>query len=211
MPRSTIVTEEEAIEAIQKTGGRIPPAADLLGISIATFYNYLERWEGLSAALDEARSEWDQKLVTRAEYALAEAVRSGLSWAVRFVLTTKAKDQYSTSPETAIALGVNVAVDNRRPSPEEDAKRIAEVLAIVEEQRLALDAPPQDFYGGAADSDHEAKALPAPGPEADDEPGILDDWSKVQPPPKKRAPVGSKERPYRNSWSGTPSRVQGRR
>lgn len=70
------------IEALIKTRGQQTIAADYLGISRKTLYDYRQRWP----EIDEEIDTWRQRRLDRAEFKLDDAIENGESWAIMFFL-----------------------------------------------------------------------------------------------------------------------------
>jgi len=80
-------TAAQIIEALKATKGMVYLAADRLGCSHQTVYNYIERYPTI-------KNEWDAqngKMGDTAELKLYQAIINGEPWAVAFYLKTKGK------------------------------------------------------------------------------------------------------------------------
>jgi hypothetical protein len=80
-------TAAQIIEALKATKGMVYLAADKLGCSHQTVYNYIERYPTV-------KTEWDSqngKMGDTAELKLYQAIINGEPWAVAFYLKTKGK------------------------------------------------------------------------------------------------------------------------
>ena len=92
-------TKREVVEAIDGTFGVVSVASKRLGVTRATFYNYLERYK-LSDMLREERD----KLVDMAEAKIAKLVSDGDFRAVQMVLERMGRDRgWGAQQEVAIS------------------------------------------------------------------------------------------------------------
>jgi hypothetical protein len=100
-------TAAQIIEALKATKGMVYLAADKLGCSHQTVYNYIERYPTVKA-------EWDAqngKMGDTAELKLYQAVMNSEPWAVAFYLRTKGKSRgYTERQELTGADGGEVKI-----------------------------------------------------------------------------------------------------
>jgi len=82
-------TAAEVIEALDKHKGMVYLAADALGCSHVTVYNYAKRYKSVQEAIDRNRGH----VIDTAEVALYRAILDGEHWAVTFALKTIGKDR----------------------------------------------------------------------------------------------------------------------
>ena len=87
--RRTKVTKVKAIMAIYNARGVLAKAADELGVTRRTLYNYMQRWPDLARAYEDAQ----ERLLDLAENVLVGAMQRGSLPAAMFVLKTKGKDR----------------------------------------------------------------------------------------------------------------------
>jgi hypothetical protein len=103
MAKKEQLTPEQVIEALTATGGLAYVAAERLGVSARTVYNYANRY----ATVREAIQHQKGKRLDAAEASLWKAVLAGEAWAVCFYLKTQGKERgYVERTE----LGGNVVV-----------------------------------------------------------------------------------------------------
>ena len=92
-------TKREVVESIDGTFGVVSVASKRLGVTRATFYNYIERYK-LSDMLREERD----KLVDMAEAKIAKLVSDGDFRAVQMVLERMGRDRgWGIQQEVAIS------------------------------------------------------------------------------------------------------------
>ena len=92
-------TKREVVESIEGTFGVVSVASKRLGVTRATFYNYIERYK-LSDMLREERD----KLVDMAEAKIAKLVSDGDFRAVQMVLERMGRDRgWGIQQEVAIS------------------------------------------------------------------------------------------------------------
>jgi hypothetical protein len=77
------------IRAIQETKGMLFLAAQRVGCSYRTIYNYVEKYPEVREALDNERGVLNDV----AESKLAIAIYNGEAWAIQFQLRMQAKDR----------------------------------------------------------------------------------------------------------------------
>ena len=78
------LTATQIIDALRETKGMVYIAAEKLGVSHTTIYNYAKRYKAVQQAIDEQRG----KVTDVAELALYRAIQAGEAWAVTFYLKT---------------------------------------------------------------------------------------------------------------------------
>lgn len=86
MGNRTKITKTRVRKALQEADGIVSVAAEMLGVSKSTIYNYLNRWTGLWDVVQNERDE----LVHLAKQGLANHLRDKKppEWAIKFTLTT---------------------------------------------------------------------------------------------------------------------------
>lgn len=82
-------TAAQMIEALRLTKGMVYIAAERLGCSYQTVYNYCERYPSVKAEL----SNQDGIIDDTAELKLIQAIYSGEAWAVKYRLSTKGRNR----------------------------------------------------------------------------------------------------------------------
>ena len=102
-------TEEHVAQAVTEAKGILTIAAQNLGCSKSTVYEYLERYPSLKGVLSDAR----ESAIDFAESALFKAIEGGNVTAMIFYLKTQAKHRgYSerpeNDPETDFAFTINI-------------------------------------------------------------------------------------------------------
>lgn len=80
---------EQIIDALKATKGMIYLAADRLGCSHNTIYNYAKRYASVKAELEKQ----DGVVNDTAELKLFQAIHNGEPWAIKYRLSTKGKDR----------------------------------------------------------------------------------------------------------------------
>ncbi len=92
--------------AIRKNHGLLFLAAQSLGCTVHTIYNYRNKYPKVRAAIEEEEG----KINDVAESALYRGILNGESWAVCFRLKTKAKDRgYVERSELEVSTGKGLA------------------------------------------------------------------------------------------------------
>jgi hypothetical protein len=89
MPKPQRYTAAEVIAAIKHTRGMLTLAAERLGCSDETMYNYAKRYPSVAEAIKQQRD----RVLDITELKLQEAVNAGESWAVQFMLRTIGKER----------------------------------------------------------------------------------------------------------------------
>ena len=122
MARPEAIDREELISAIWAAQGKVTVAAQRLGCTARTIYNYANKYATVQNALDEARATWDEKLVDLAELKLFQEVNDGSAWAIKYALSTKGKSRgYVERQEVTGADGGALNVVVRWPEQDADA------------------------------------------------------------------------------------------
>lgn len=80
-------TAADIITALRETKGLVSYAAQRLGCSVQTVYNYIERYPTVQAAVNEQR----EGIIDLAEGKLFAAISRGEPWAVAMMLKTLGK------------------------------------------------------------------------------------------------------------------------
>lgn len=83
------LTREQVIEALENVNGMVYLAAESLGVTARTVYNYAARYVSVQEAIDQSRG----KVLDMAEQALYSAILKSEHWAVTFALRTIGKDR----------------------------------------------------------------------------------------------------------------------
>lgn len=84
MPRPFRITLKRFEKACEGSFGIISVIAKKLGVDRSTVYKFLEREPEAQKILEKARDE----ILDEAEQKLAQAVKDGQRWAIRFLLAT---------------------------------------------------------------------------------------------------------------------------
>lgn len=122
MARPEAIDREELINAIWAAQGKVTVAAQRLGCTVRTIYNYANKYATVQNAIDEARATWDEKLVDLAELKLFQEVNDGNAWAIKYALSTKGKSRgYVERQEVTGADGGALNVVVRWPEQDADA------------------------------------------------------------------------------------------
>lgn len=80
---------EEVIAALRECKGMVYMAAELLGCEPKTIYNYRDKYASVSDEL----AKQDGLVNDTAELKLVQAIHGGEPWAIKYRLSTKAKDR----------------------------------------------------------------------------------------------------------------------
>ena len=122
MARPEAIDREELISAIWAAQGKVTVAAQRLGCTVRTIYNYANKYATVQNAIDEARAMWDEKLVDLAELKLFQEVNDGSAWAIKYALSTKGKSRgYVERQEVTGADGGALNIVVRWPEQDADA------------------------------------------------------------------------------------------
>ena len=122
MARTEAIDREKLINAIWAAQGKITVAAQRMGCTVRTIYNYANKYATVQNAIDEARAMWDEKLVDLAELKLFQEVNDGSAWAIKYALSTKGKSRgYVERQEVTGADGGALNVVVRWPEQDADA------------------------------------------------------------------------------------------
>lgn len=92
----------EARRALEETSGLVEPAADSLGVTVKTMYNYINRY-GLWTHVKTERNE----LVAMAKVGLKKHLQQDEppQWAITFTLTTLASEEFEDRQTVAVEFG----------------------------------------------------------------------------------------------------------
>lgn len=132
----------EVVDAIISAKGLITKAADLLGCSPRTIYNYRDQYVSVKDAIEEAR---DRQL-DHTESKLFDAIDKGDAWAIQMYLRTVGKGRgYTMREEVTGADGAPLVPD--RPATPLDIQGMTdeELEAAI---RAALSATAKGNAGG---------------------------------------------------------------
>jgi len=80
---------EEVVAALKQCKGMVYMAAELLGCEPKTIYNYRDKYASVKAAM----TTQDGLVNDTAELKLVQAIHNGEPWAIKYRLSTKAKDR----------------------------------------------------------------------------------------------------------------------
>jgi len=118
MPTQQKFTAEQMVAALIETRGMVYHAANRLGCSAQTVYNYVKRY----ATVRRAKEQAEGMMLDNAELALNSAILGGQPWAVMFVLKTKGKQRgYVERQEISGPEGKELVVNIvRRPAEKPD-------------------------------------------------------------------------------------------
>ena len=89
MGRKPRLTIKKVADALTETRGGVAMVASMLGVSLTTIYNYLEKYPDLK----ELKNSFTVLLVDKGVYQLHDAVEAGDPWAVKYALSTQGKDR----------------------------------------------------------------------------------------------------------------------
>ena len=110
-------TASDVIEALDRHNGMVYLAAESLGCSYQTIYNYAKRFKTVQEAIDRNRGH----VLDEAETALYNAIKRGEHWAVTFALKTIGRNRgYSERHELAHEGDVTIALDWGDEKPDSD-------------------------------------------------------------------------------------------
>lgn len=98
-------TASQVIEALDKRYGMIYLAAEALGCSHNTIYNYAKRYKCVQEAIDRNRGH----IVDVAEVALHDAILRNEHWAIAFALKTIGKGRGYTQRQEFHATNIDLA------------------------------------------------------------------------------------------------------
>lgn len=109
MPSKPRYTCEQLIAALKKTKGMVYLAADELGCSHVTVYNYINRHPSVKAVFKHERG----KMLDAAEMKLYTAILDGESWAIQFSLRLLGRDRgYAQTQRQEITGKVKVSLND---------------------------------------------------------------------------------------------------
>ena len=98
-------TAQQLIEVLEATHGMVYLAAERLGCTPQTVYNYLERYPKVR----QAKATAEGRMLDVGEVKLFEQVKAGEPWAIKYLLSTKGKGRgYSEKMELAHGQTVKV-------------------------------------------------------------------------------------------------------
>jgi len=101
------INKKKIKEALEKSGGLVAPASQMLGMTRSGLYKRLSN----NPDLQEARKEATEIVADMAEYKLIQGIKEGQPWAVLFYLKTRCKDRgYTEKTETQITRSMEVKV-----------------------------------------------------------------------------------------------------
>lgn len=89
MSRPQRYTAEDIIAALRKTRGMVYLAANELGCSHVTVYNYIKKYATVKREFEHQRGEFKDVAETK----LREATDNGEKWAIQFALTMLGSDR----------------------------------------------------------------------------------------------------------------------
>jgi hypothetical protein len=125
----------QVIKALQETKGMLYLAAKRLGVAPRTIYNYRKRYPSIDEAIESTKGE----VIDMAEIRLYQAMQNSEPWAIRFILTTQAKDRgYVERQEVTGADGGPIQVDDVR---DELARKMDEAIARRAKEPHSLPQP----------------------------------------------------------------------
>lgn len=82
-------TQAQIIRALKQAEGFVTVAAEALGCSAQTIYNFRDKYPSVRAVMQEQR----EKIKDLAEIAMVQAIQAQQGWAVTLCLTTLARDR----------------------------------------------------------------------------------------------------------------------
>lgn len=89
MGRKLEYTAKQVAEALRASKGMVYVAAERLGCSHATVYNYVKRFKTVADEIERA----DGVITDTAEIKLVQAIHNGEPWAIRYRLSTKGRNR----------------------------------------------------------------------------------------------------------------------
>lgn len=114
-------TPEQIIKALKNTGGIIKNAAEAIGCSRQTVYNYMDEYPEVEAARDNEV----ETLIDFAEEKLVEQIGQGNMTAIIFFLKCRAKvrgyvERQEVTGADGAAIAADITITRRVVDPEED-------------------------------------------------------------------------------------------
>jgi hypothetical protein len=131
----------EVIAALKRTKGMVFLAAQELGCSHQTVYNYINRHPTVAAAKKEAEG----KVGDTAELKLYQAILNGEHWAITFYLATKGKDRGYTKRQEIV--GKDEGPIQHEDVTLTDEERLERIAAILDRARARRTGPATDGPG----------------------------------------------------------------
>ena len=83
----------DIIKSVKKFKGKLALVAQDMKVSLATIYNYRDRYKSVANAIKTEQDQWYCGLVDTAESKLQTAVMEGKAWAIRYALETQGKNR----------------------------------------------------------------------------------------------------------------------
>lgn len=95
------LSKKKVLKAIEGSGGILANIARKCEVSRTAMYKFLAKYPDV----EQARLDEREEVLDMAENQLVKAVQRGEGWAVRYMLSTQRKDQYSYRREVTGAEG----------------------------------------------------------------------------------------------------------
>ncbi len=89
MGRKLEYTAKEVAEALRAAKGMVYVAADRLGCSYRTVYNYIDRFKTVADEIEHQEGF----ITDTAEIKLVQAIHNGEAWAIKYRLATKGRNR----------------------------------------------------------------------------------------------------------------------
>lgn len=137
MGRKKRYTAADVIGALRHTGGMVYLAADELGCTHTTIYNYMNRYPSVKTEFEKLRG----KLLDIAELKLKDAILAGEHWAVAFALKTIGKHRGYVEKQ---ALDVRISEGELNDTIEQELARLARTKETTTAPTAGADADAAD-------------------------------------------------------------------
>jgi hypothetical protein len=129
MARKAQFTAKQVIDALKMTRGMVYLAAESLGCSATTVYNYAEKYPKIKDAIKQQRA----RTIDLAELQLVNAVQHGEMWAVRFALETIGRERgYGRKLEIPGLTELLALIADRGMSPGDVFEAMVQEMAEVD-------------------------------------------------------------------------------
>ena len=88
-----VLNRNDLVKSVKKYKGKLALVAQDMKVSLATIYNYRDRYKSVANAIKTEQDQWYCGLVDTAESKLQTAVMEGKAWAIRYALDTQGKNR----------------------------------------------------------------------------------------------------------------------
>lgn len=126
-------TEQQMIDAIEKSGGFVTEIARRLGCSRSTVYRYKANYKSIAEAIFEEK----EHLLDTAESALLKQVNSGNITAIIFYLKTQGYGRAYGDRSKLDVSGNFITKEKRKDDAKKDAGYVSKVMAELDKLGLA--------------------------------------------------------------------------